>query len=550
MVVGWDSSDFDLILPWIDQGYLPTVKTLIGQGNARKLLSVYPPVTATAWSTIVTGKNAGKHGIFEFASLRPNSYEAFPLNASNRRSQDLWEILSDAGKKVAVIGVPITFPVRKVNGVLVSGFLTPNEDVEYTYPVELKKELAMNVPGYETNPSYMFDYARSKHDDEYIDALFKVLDRHIEGTKYIASNKEWDFFMGVFNESDWIQHKFWSAIDSRHHLYTRERADKYGDVIREVYIRLDKALNELIKIAGPSTHVMLISDHGVGPYYKKVITNNFLYQIGLLNLKQTAGTASRMTIARLGINPVTAARILRTLHLRKLYKTTSKDSWLKSARRVFISKDDIDWKQTKAFAPFGSGQIFINRKGHFPSGAVEESEYETLREEIRNQLLKIRDQGSNVVDSVFFKEELYKGQELLHAPDIQFHCSRGYFPVGSFSEGATGTIVKSESVSGVHSMHGIFVLREVTQMNEESSVSKTTLNPEDAKLVDVATTVLHLANVPLPHDLDGKSLASSNEPLKYAIGNNTKISHIEKTTAYTEQEQEDIENRLRSLGYV
>ncbi|MGI0044706.1 MAG: hypothetical protein ACRD47_13450, partial [Nitrososphaeraceae archaeon] len=234
----------------------------------------------------------------------------------------------------------------------------------------------------------------------------------------------------------------------------------------------------------------------------------------------------------------------------KLYYTNAKNSWLKSTRHVFVSKDDIDWERTKAFAPFGSGQVFINRKRHFPSGAVEESAYDTVREEIRKELLKIMDGGSKVVDSVFFKEELYNGQEVSHAPDIQFHCSRGYFPVGSFSEGVIGSIVKSESVSGAHSMHGIFVLREAAQKNDKSSTSATALNPQDAKLIDVAPTVLHLANVPLPHDLDGTSLASPIQPLKFAIEDTTKISYIEKTTAYTKQEQEDIENRLRSLGYV
>jgi predicted AlkP superfamily phosphohydrolase/phosphomutase len=556
MVLGWDSCDFDLLLPWVDQGHLPTVRTLIEEGRTGRLLSVYPPVTASAWSTIITGKNAGKHGIYEFASLKNNSYDAIPLNASNRKGKDLWEILSENGKKVAIIGVPMTFPVRKVNGVLVSGFLTPNDNVDYTYPVELKKELIDKVPGYETNPSYLFDYAGSKNDYEYIDALFEVLDRHIEGTKYIAKNKEWDFFMGVFNETDWVQHKFWAAIDGKHQDYTHERADRYGDIIREVYIRLDKALAELIEIAGPSTHLMLISDHGVGPQYKKFITNNFLYQIGLLKLKRTVGTASRMAFARTGISPARAARLLKTLHLPKPRNTPSKNSRLiQSARSIFISKDDIDWQRTKAFAPYGSGQIFINRKGYFPNGIVDKSEYEILREEIRSELFKIRNQGINVVEKVFLREELFRGEDLTLAPDIQFHCSRGYFPVGSFFQGATGIIVESKNVSGAHSMNGILILREEEETNKKTYANPPALNPNRAKvdgdpgLVDIVPTILHLANVPVPLDLDGESLASSIQPVKYANEVDTKIASSERTTVYTEEEQEDIENRLRSLGY-
>ena len=313
MVIGWDSCDFGLIRPWADKGNLATIKRLIDHGRSGKLLSVHPPVTATAWSTIVTGKNAGKHGVYEFASLKKNSYDAFPLNASHRTGMDLWEILSEKGKKVAVIGVPMTFPVRKVNGCLVSGFLTPNDDVDFTYPAELKKELNDNVPGYATNPSHLFDYGGKQSDDKYIDALFPVLDKHIEGTKYLAKNKEWDFFMGVFNETDWIQHKFWSAIDSKHPHYTQDRANRYGDIILKVYAKLDKALDELIDIAGPLTHVMIISDHGVGPQYKKFMTNNFLLQIGSLKLKRNPGTIMRRMIARLGINPAEVRRLLKFL---------------------------------------------------------------------------------------------------------------------------------------------------------------------------------------------------------------------------------------------
>jgi len=554
MVIGWDSCDFDLILPWAEKGRLPTIKRLIEQGRSGRLTSVYPPVTANAWSTIITGKNAGKHGIYEFASLKENSYDAIPLNASHRRGADVWEILSEKGKKVAVIGVPMTFPVRKVHGCLVSGFLTPNDDVDFTYPSDLKKELCKNVPGYVTNPSYLFDYGARENDDKYIDAFFKVLDRHIEGTKYLAKNKEWDFFMGVFNETDWIQHKFWSAIDSKHPHHTHDRAKKYGDVILNVYAKLDKALNELIDIAGSLTHLMIISDHGVGPQYKKFMTNNFLYQIGALKLKRKPGTIVRRGIASVGINPAKVAKFLRLIRTPISYnaRSTKSGRLMQSARSVFISKDDIDWKRTRAFAPFGSGLIFINRKGYFPAGIVDKPSYEAVRKDIQSELLKLKDRGGIVVEKVFYRDQLFKGEKAEQAPDIQFHCARGYFPVGSFSQGATGVIVDSQNVSGAHSMNGIIIINEVKSVKTETAVPGEHSNPatvNDASLVDIVPTILHLLDVPIPLDLDGRSLASSTKPINYENGLRASGAAQERTTAYTEEEQEDIENRLRSLGY-
>ena len=202
MVIGWDSSDLDLMLPWIERGYMPNLKKLMDTGSWGKIRSVYPPVTASAWSTIVTGKNAGKHGIYEFMQFKPRSYEAFPVNASNRIGKDVWEILSEHGKKVVVIGVPLTYPVRPVNGCMISGFMTPNEKVDYSYPKSLKDEMKSRVNGYLVNPSHVHGQDPA-YDADYVKSLYEVLDKHIEGTVYLAKNKDWDFFMAVFNETDW-----------------------------------------------------------------------------------------------------------------------------------------------------------------------------------------------------------------------------------------------------------------------------------------------------------------------------------------------------------
>ena len=118
MVIGWDGADFRLIEPWIEAGYMPNLKKLMNSSQHGNLKSIYPPVTPIAWSTIVTGKNPGKHGLNGFFAFAPNSYDFYPVSAVNRQGKDIWELISDSGRKVAVVGVPLTYPVREVNGCL------------------------------------------------------------------------------------------------------------------------------------------------------------------------------------------------------------------------------------------------------------------------------------------------------------------------------------------------------------------------------------------------------------------------------------------------
>jgi predicted AlkP superfamily phosphohydrolase/phosphomutase len=543
MVIGWDSSDFNLILSWIKQGHMPNINRLMENGKWAKLRSVYPPVTASAWSTIITGKNAGKHGIAEFMQFRPKSYDVFPLNASHRAGRDVWEILSELGKRVVVVGVPLTYPVRKVNGYMISGFMTPNDNVEYSYPKDLKVELRSKIPRYSVSPSHVHD--RNMSDDDYVKWLFEVLNDHIEGALYLAKNKQWDFFMAVFNETDWCQHRFWSAIDPNHPWYSPSRAKRYGHIIRDVHIKLDKALGELLAIAGPETNTMVLSDHGVGPLYKILNTNLFLYKIGKLKLKRTPGTFSRFTLARLGIDPVSMFRNLKTIRAGKSVSLATASKHIGLLKKIFLSKDDIDWSRTEAFALFGQGQIFINRIGVFPNGTVNETKYTQIVSEIVDELKKVRNEnGVLIVDKIFRREELFKGPLSEKCPDIQFYTVPGYSPGGSFSFGATNILTGSYDVSGAHSMDGIVVLSQAGFAGSKRAIN-------DADLMDITPTILHLMGIPIPSDMDGKVLSDyETNDAPVLIQQHEQYDKSSTPNGFTKEEEKDIEDHLRSLGYI
>src|SRR5438093_9058449 len=109
-MIGWDGATFDLIRPWVAEGKLPNIARLVETGVHGPLRSTIPPWTFPAWTSFMTGKNPGKHGIFDFFRTRPGSYDLEFVNGGMRRTVSFWQILSAAGHPVISVSVPCTFP--------------------------------------------------------------------------------------------------------------------------------------------------------------------------------------------------------------------------------------------------------------------------------------------------------------------------------------------------------------------------------------------------------------------------------------------------------
>ncbi len=113
--------------PGWNEGLLPNLRKIREGGISGTRQTVVPPITAPAWTSFYTGKNPGKHGAFDFLLKKENSYEEIPVNASFCKSKTLWDLLGKGNKKMAVLNVPMTYPPQKVNGVMVSGFLSSSK---------------------------------------------------------------------------------------------------------------------------------------------------------------------------------------------------------------------------------------------------------------------------------------------------------------------------------------------------------------------------------------------------------------------------------------
>lgn len=563
MIIGIDSATLDLVDPWLKAGELPNLARLMETGVYGQLTSTTPPVSPPAWASFMTGKNAGKHGIFGFFEPVPNSYIVRHTNGGSRRATSIWKILSESGKRVGVINVPMTYPPEPVAGYLIAGMDTPDERSQFVYPPALQEELTRQFGKIET----IVYHFRQKLGTSYQSAYHaytlweRLEEQRVALCRYLLREHPTDLVMVHFFAIDQIQHYFWHYMDPTHPLYDPEGAPLLGGVIKQIYRKIDSLAGELLALLPEDTSVIVLSDHGAGPLsQRRLFVNNFLASLGLLRFKDAEGTApGAASAAHLALRQADA-------FLKRLLPSKVR-TWLTwtfpQARDKFesyIATGQIDWGRTKAYSneKFGPS-IWINLKGVRPNGIVEPgAEYEELRELITKKLYEIKDPetGAQMIPRVYRKEEIYSGPYLDNAPDLLIDewLDLAFHPAQSTGKHRGGPIVTSEKPTGksIREKTGSHRYNGVVFLNGKPFKEQHRL--AGARIIDLAPTILHLMGVPVPDDMDGRVLTEAlkdeflaGRPVAYRVGEDVPQ---EPTAVYSEEDARKIEERLKSLGYI
>lgn len=542
-MIGLDGATFNLIHPFMAQGYLPNLKKLMQSGSWADLSSTIPPVTASAWTSFMTGKNPGKHGLFDFMQRRADSYDLAPVSSFNRDGKAVWEIAGEAGKKSIIMGVPVTYPPTPVDGLMVTGMLTPRGAADYTYPPELKNEIAEAIGEYIVYSDEVYARGRGQI---FLDALHYSIQQRAKTAAYLLHKYDWDLGILVFPETDTVCHGLWWAYDDTHHQHNQENAETFRNGIRDIYRDLDAYIGELIASLPKDTTVLIMSDHGHGPLRNFLYVNNFLKERGYLKIKPSAESQVKNIAFNAGLTPRTAYGMLLNLGLGKLRRTMDKRrGGRRLLKRFFLSLNDVDWDNTRAYSIGYIGEVHINLKGREPKGIVDAgAEYERVRDELIRDLreLKLPD-GSPLVEHLWKKEEVYQGTHLEDAPDILFFPKNlETIAFGDFEFGSNKIVEPSYGVSSSHRMNGILIT------NGENIQSNTAIS--NPSLIDIAPTILHLLGLPVPPDMDGRVLSetiSQTRPVAY--GGSGELEHAREGT-YSDEEEAEVVERLKDLGYL
>ncbi len=537
LIIGLDGATFDMLDPLMSEGRMPRLRDAIERGVAGVLHSTTPPITPAAWTTFLTGKQPGAHGIIDF-----ERYDVFTneLHLNSTRCLDhvrnLWGILSDKGFRVGSVNVPMTYPAVPVNGFMVSGFETPGTDGEFVYPPELKSELLSRWP----DPTLGTKWKRKVLGG---DALFQENVNYMSQsfhqgaamTTWLGDRFGWDALMVVFKLVDNLQHKTWKYLDRR----WSNRNPARTEIAKRCFTEADRAVGTLLDYAtARNAAVMIVSDHGHGSLEGKVQPNLLLKKWGYLSLR--GGGAQKVTRGR---------------HTWDRLRGRTK----KFARVGNVGHDlAVDFSSTKACVMHAgmAGFLYINLQGRQRTGIVEPAEYEALRDELRGRLLsqecQVRDSSGAMIQlfsDVHKPEELYGCSREAHVwlPDLILTPHRSLAVIRKIRGGKVVRWSSYRRLEGTHRPEGIFIATGPGVRQGAEGGDRI-----DAHIADCTPTILAMMGLRVARDMDGRVLTE--------IFASPPVVEIEEATSggvrgdaaevYSAEELQQVTDRLADLGYL
>ena len=510
LVIGLDGAEPSSIRYWAESGLMPFVQELMQDGASGVLRSTIPPYTPTAWTSIVTGVNPGRHGVFGFTRWTDDDREVL-VDSSVCRCKTVWDYLTEQGRSSIVVNVPITYPPRDIEGVLVSGMGTPKDATVIASSSEWQERIEEIVPGYVPDVSVGDGATTSQRKaKETVDDIERALRQRLVLTERLLATEPWEFAMVVLEAPDRLQHLFWKKLEPA------SPASPEKDRILRVYRELDEGMRRLVRTAedaGPVV-VVVVSDHGFQALDWNLFINNHLIRNGLLALK------SGPSLARL-------ARTLPT----PLRRVASRVAGLLTAGGTVSAAEEIDWSRTIAF----SGRVFeqgVYVKARSDGMSASIADVRTVLESMRGP------HGQPVVGDIVSREEVYWGPCVGNAPALfPMLDLPGVMMAGSISH--RGLWEEQAGPFGTHHENGVILA---------AGPGIATTDELNADAHDVAPSLLRLLGGPLPAGLDGRPIDELGGASMKEIGIPVERQAAEPS-GYTAEEEEEIVAHLQGLGY-
>ena len=561
LLYGIDGGTFTYISPLMKRGLMPNLQGLALKGVHGNLLSTLPPTTGVAWSTIITGKGPAKHRITDFLIRNVGTYREVPCDARSRQGTPFWDYLGGIGKDVLILNVPMTYPPRVTRGAMIAdGFLTPAKSRDYMYPDGLIEEIEGRFGPYHLFPRSLF--LGPSHTPEsvgrYVQDLEAMLEYKLEVAEYLIDKYHPAFVKYHVWGSDIISHKLWYLMDPNHDDYDPDLAKTCVPWIEAYFTNVDRGVDRLRTAMAEGTTTIVISDHGFGMVRRAVDLNAWFVKEGYMAFKNTLGTRIRLALWKRGATFENIAsffvRLFEKLNHYFNFKTPPFEKMVANAwkkhRPLFLSLNDVDWSRTRAYAKIGIGQIVINTRGREPEGIVEPGEeFDRLSEEMAEKLRVLKDPatGETAFDRVFEKKDLSDGPFRDEMADILVPPStHGYEPRTPSNVIFSNAIFSHSMAMDGHRMEGIF-LAEGPEFKENAPLG-------DARLEDIAPTILHIMDHPVPDDMDGKVLEAALDDTYLADHPVKFVQAMEGAgpdgSEQSEEERQEFLDRLKALGYI
>lgn len=439
---------------------MPNLTRLRERGVWGKLRSCDPPITVPAWMVMMSSKDPGTLGYYGFRNRADHSYDKMnTATALAVKEPLLWDYLGRAGKRVILLGVPQTYPPRAVNGVMVTDFLTPSIESNYTYPPELKTEIA----GLADVHPYEFDVSdfRTPDKTKIRDAMWRMTAKRFALARHLTTTKPWDFFMMVEMGTDRVHHAFWQYMDPSHHRYVP--GNPFESVIEDYYAYVDEEIGRFLAVLPADTVVVVVSDHGAKCMEGGIALNEWLIKKGYLVLREYPSSPCRLEACK------------------------------------------IDWARTTAWGAGGYyGRLFLNVKGREPEGLIDPADYEATRDKLIQEIEALGDpDGKPIGTKVFKPQDLYRVVRGAAPPDLfVYFGGLRWRSVGTVGTKLVHTFENDTGPDDAnHAEDGLILL--------SGPGVPASGNVEGLQIMDLTPTVLRLFGLDVPSDLQGRVIAAA-----------------------------------------
>ncbi len=371
-VIGLDGVPYGMIVELARRGVMSTMARLMDIGKIHQMKASLPEISSVSWTDFMTGTNAGTHGIFGFTDFKPKSYTVRYPNFLDVKAPTIWEKLGARGKKSVVINQPSTYPARRIEGVLISGFVAL-ELAKAVWPMSYRAVLEQM--GYQID----VDILKCRESPE---ILWQELSKTMAGGQKALNffwEEGWDYFEYVVTGTDRLHHFLWRAYEDPSHPSHQSFLDFYRHIDRLI----GKIVAAYHKLTNTYAGFYILSDHGFTGIDQEVYLNAWL----------------------------------------------EKNGYLKFIKPEPESLEDIHGR-SRAFA-LDPNRIYLNYKNKFPKGSVERSARKALKGDIAAKLAKLEYQGRRVVRQVFMAEDVYSGLYASKGPDLLVVGEPGFDMKGS-----------------------------------------------------------------------------------------------------------------------
>lgn len=526
LLIGLDGATFSVLQPLMDDGQMPILKGIVDNGISAPLLSTANPLTPPAWTSIVTGRSPGHHGIYDFVRCeeRPGSFYFTLYNASDIRSETIWSIASRQGLRVTHLNYPIMAPPEPVNGFVIPAMVQwrhirnnvhPQTLVETLKAIPDFKPEVWGLTYWEANEAMRLRAQEPKEEKEWV---FRNINRDQQWFtifSWLMEHEPTDLTAIVFDGVDKLQHLCWYLIDPESRSDRMEEWEKrMRDYVLEYFRGIDSYLGKMLDLAGKDANLFIVSDHGFGP-------TRYVFHVNVL-------------LEKLGY--------LKWLDNRERKGRDTNHEW---------SFASLDWENTSAYVgtPSSNG-ICLRAPGAPGQNSLSPEHYRALRDKVAAELLAFRDPatGEQVVTKVRYREEAFPGPAMAKAPDLLLTLSDYSFVSVVRDE---SIVLQRPKINGTHRPDGILIghgpaLRKGVRLAARS-------------ILDVAPTVLYSLGLPIPADFEGEvvregftaeALAAHPINIGQACGTGDGGEPAATATPYSQEEEDTIYAQLRALGYM